>query len=68
MPDSADPMRSPKPHIKPEADPSRQQREPPEHDVPANHEWDAPVSTERDGDREREAKEAVLYYEDDYLR
>ena len=61
-------MSAPKPHIKPKSDPFRQQAQQPDRDFPVYGAWDPPVVTERDGDGEQKADEAVLYYEDDCLR
>lgn len=61
-------MSAPKPHIKPKADPSRQQMQPPDRDAPPYTEWDPPVFSERDGEAEQKALERVLFHEDDCLR
>ena len=61
-------MSAPKPHIRPKADPRQQQTEPPNRDVPVHVPWEPPAFTERDGEAEQKADEAVLYFEDDCLR
>ena len=61
-------MSAPKPHIKPKADPCRQQMKPPSRDAPPYAEYDPPVFTERDIDAEQMADERVLFHEDDCLR
>lgn len=43
-------MSAPKPHIKPKADPCRQQMQPPDRDAPPYTEWDPPVFSECDGE------------------
>lgn len=61
-------MSAPKPHIKPKADPYRQQTEPSRRDVPPDAEWDPPVFAERAQDGERSLPERVIFHEDDCLR
>ncbi|HEX4266387.1 MAG TPA: hypothetical protein VHY36_00770 [Steroidobacteraceae bacterium] len=61
-------MSAPKPHIKPKADPWRQQMQPQHRDVPPYTQWDPPVFGQRDDDAERKPAGQVLFHEDDCLR
>jgi len=61
-------MSAPKPHIKPKADPHRQQREPLTRDAPPHGEYDPPIFVARDTDAEHNPPERVLFNEDDCLR
>ena len=60
-------MSSPKPHIKPKADPYRQRSEPPLRDPPSLPDWDPPVFTARDPGTGESADERVIFREDDCL-
>ena len=60
-------MNAPKLPIKPKATPPARQTEPPDRDVPVHGEWDPPVFTERDGEKEPKADEGASYNEDDCL-
>lgn len=61
-------MSAPKPHIKPKADPYRQQTEAPARDPPPPREHDPPVFVARDAAAEQNANERVMFDEDDCLR
>jgi hypothetical protein len=61
-------MSTPKPRIRPKADPYRPPREPPSRDAPLYPERASPVFAECDPDTERKADERVLFHEDDCLR
>jgi hypothetical protein len=61
-------MSTPKPRIKPKADPYRAQREPPSREAPSYPERAAPVITEHNPDVEQKADARVLFHEDDCLR
>jgi hypothetical protein len=61
-------MSVPKPHIKPKAEPCRQQTEPPPRDMPPYTEWDPPIFSEHDREAEQPADQRVLFHEDDCLR
>ncbi|HEV2442613.1 MAG TPA: hypothetical protein VGT07_08825 [Steroidobacteraceae bacterium] len=61
-------MSAPKPHIKPKADPYRCRNELPKRDLPPFAEIDPPIFSERDGEREQNADDRVLFHEDDCLR
>ena len=61
-------MSTPKPRVKPKADPQRQRSEPPLHDLPSDPERDPPVFDERDPDTGPGDGESVLFQEDDRLR
>jgi hypothetical protein len=60
-------MSSPKPHIRPKAEPYGRGNESPLHD-PVHAEHDPPVFTERDPGTERKPAERVIFQEDDCLR
>jgi hypothetical protein len=61
-------MSSPKPHIRPKAEPCRQRSEPPLRDPPSYPERDPPVYAERDPGTEQKPAEGVVFHEDDCLR
>lgn len=61
-------MSSPKPRIRPKADPCRQRSEPPLRDPPTYPERDPPVFAEQDAGREQTAPGRVIFQEDDCLR
>jgi len=61
-------MSTPKPRIRPKAEPCRQRSEPPLRDSPAYAEHDPPVFTARDPGTEQKAPERVIFQEDDCLR
>ena len=60
-------MSTPKPRIRPKADPCRQQGEPPLRDPPLYPERDPPVFAERDPGTEPAAPEKVIFLENDCL-
>lgn len=61
-------MSTPKPRIRPKAEPCRQWSGPPMRDAPSHPERDLPPFTERDSDARHEAEERVIFQEDDCLR
>jgi hypothetical protein len=61
-------MSTPKPRIRPKADPFRQQSETPLHDPSFDPDRDPPVFTERDAGWEPGVGEGVVFHEDDCLR
>ena len=61
-------MSAPKPHIKPKADPHRQQTEPRTRDARPHREYEPPVFAARDTATEQNTGERVLFHEDDCLR
>jgi hypothetical protein len=61
-------MSSPKPRIRPKAEPCRQRSEPPLRDPPSYPERDPPVFGERDPGTEQKPAEGVVFQEDDCLR
>lgn len=61
-------MSTPKPRIRPKADPHRQRSEPALRDPPTYPERDPPIFTERDPPTGRKAAERVVFHEDDRLR
>ena len=61
-------MSTPKPRIRPKADPCRARSEPPLHDPPSYPERDSPAFTERDPGGEPKPPERVIFHEDDCLR
>ena len=60
-------MSSPKPRIRPKADPQRQHDERPPHDPPSHPEHDPPVFSEHDPETEQKSGERVIFREDDCL-
>ena len=61
-------MSTPKPRIRPKAEPCRQRSEAPLRDPPAYPEGDPPPFMEYDPGAEPEPAEPVLFQEDDRLR
>ena len=60
-------MSTPKPRIRPKAEPCRQRSEPPR-DAPSYPEQDPPVFAQRDPGTEQKPAERVIFQEDDCLR
>jgi hypothetical protein len=61
-------MSTPKPRIRPKADPHHRRSESPMRDPPSHPERDPPVFMERDPGTARKAAERVIFQEDDCLR
>jgi hypothetical protein len=61
-------MSTPKPRIRPKAEPYREWSAQPLHDVPSAAHRDPPASTERDPGTGQKAAERVIFQEDDCLR
>ena len=61
-------MSAPKPHIKPKAEPYRQQTEPQTRHAPPHRQYDPPVFAPRDAATEQNTGGRVLFHEDDCLR
>lgn len=61
-------MSTPKPRIRPKAEPYRQRNELPPRDPPAYPERDPPAFAQRDPGTEQRPPEQVVFQEDDCLR
>lgn len=60
-------MSSPKPHIKPKAEPHRKRSEPALRDPPSFPDWDPPVFSPRDPGADPSEDERVIFREDHCL-
>lgn len=60
-------MSSPKPHIKPKAEPHRQRSEPSLHDPPSFPDWDPPAFSPQDPGTDESTDEGVIFNEDHRL-